>query len=190
MLHMRKLIVSNLVTLDNSFARANGDLDWHHTDAEFDVYSANQLKEMDAILLGRNTYEMFASFWPTEQAIAENPGTAEGMNGLEKIVFSTTLNSVSWGTFNNARLVKNDAVEEINRLKQQDRKDLVIFGSGTLISSLVPSGVIDEYRLLVHPLVLEDGIPLFKGLDSDLKLTLIDTQPFKSGNVLLTYTPR
>jgi dihydrofolate reductase len=137
---MRKLIVSNLVTLDGFFARSNGDLDWHHTDAEFDVFAAEQLQKMDAILLGRATYELFASYWPTEPAIAEDPETAEGMNSLEKIVFSTTLDSVSWGSFNNARLVKDDSVGEINRLKQQEGKNLVIFGSGTLISSLVPSG--------------------------------------------------
>jgi dihydrofolate reductase len=184
---MRKVIVYNLVSLDGFFARSNGELDWHHTDDEFDSFTAEQFDELDTILLGRVTYELFLSFWPTPQAIREDPVTAEKMNSMEKIVFSTTLGKVEWGTFYNARLVKDHAAEEIRRLKQQDGKQMVIFGSGTLISSLVPSGVIDEYRLLVHPLVFGEGQPLFKNIGSQLDLKLLDTRAFKSGNVLLTY---
>lgn len=191
---MRKVVVYNLVTLDGFFARSNGDLDWHHTDDEFDRFIGEQFNELDAILLGRVTYELFVSFWPTPQAMKEDPVTAEKMNGLEKIVFSTTLNQVEWGTFDNARLVKTDAVGEINRLKQQggkkqDGKNLVIFGSGSLISSIVPSGVIDEYRLLVHPLVFGqgNGMPMFKNVGSQLDLNLLNTRSFNSGNVLLIY---
>jgi dihydrofolate reductase len=189
---MRKVIVYNLVTLDGFFARANGELDWHQTDDEFDSFIAEQFNELDSILLGRITYELFLSFWPTSQAVRDDPTTAEKMNSLEKIVFSTTLDKVEWGTFNNARLVKGDAAEEIRGLKQQGGKHMVIFGSGKLISSLAPSGLIDEYRLLVHPLVLGQGQgqPMFKNIGSQLDLILLNTRMFKSGNVLLTYLPR
>lgn len=184
---MRHVIVSEMVTLDGFFAGLHGDIDWHTVDDEFNAYSDELLSSVDTLLFGRVTYELMASYWPTPSAIADDPIIADKMNTLPKIVFSKTLDKVEWGQWDNARLVKGDIVEEISRLKQQLGKDMVILGSGSIVSTLAPLGVIDEYRLIVNPVVLGNGKPLFAGLKDALDLKLLKTKTFRSGNVLLYY---
>ncbi len=108
------------------------------------------------------------------------------MNNLPKIVFSKTLQKVEW---NNSRLVKENIVEEISTMKQQPGKDMVIFGSGSIVSTFMQLGLIDEYRIIVNPVVLGKGKPLFKGINDKLNLKLLKTKTFSSGNVLLYYEP-
>ena len=183
---MRKIIVSNYVTIDGFFAGPNGELDWFVWDDEMAKFSTDQLKTMDTILLGRVTYQLFADYWPTPVAYKENPIIAPMMNELSKIVFSRTLDKAEW---NNSKVVKENIAEEISRLKQQPGKDMVIFGSGTIVSAFAQHGLIDIYRLIVNPVVLGNGKPLFKGLDDKLKLKLLNARPFGSGNVILEYEP-
>ena len=108
------------------------------------------------------------------------------MNKTPKIVFSNTLKIAEW---NNTMLVFGSAEEEVKKLKEQPGKDMVIFGSGELVTSLAEAGLIDEYRVIVNPIVLGKGRSLFGGLKERLKLKLISSRVFKSGNVLLTYQP-
>lgn len=183
---MRKIIVSNYITIDGFFAGPNGELDWFVWDDEMAKFSIDQLKTMDTILLGRVTYQLFADYWPTPAAYRENPIIAPVMNDLPKIVFSRTLDRVEW---NNSRLVKDNIAEEIAQLKQQPGKDMVIFGSGSIVSAFAKLGMIDVYRLIVNPVVLGRGKLLFKGLDDNLKLKLLDAKAFSNGNVLLCYQP-
>lgn len=183
---MRKVIVFNLVTLDGFFEGPNHDITWHVVDEEFNEFSITQLNQVDTILFGRVTYEMMASYWPTPEAIHDDPAVAELMNKTSKVVFSNTLNKVEW---QNTRLIKGDAMQEIAKLKRLPGKDLIIFGSGNLTSSLTNSGLIDEYNLIVIPVILGKGTPLFKGIDHQVKFAHFKTKTFLNGNVLLCYRP-
>ncbi len=176
----------NMVSLDGFFEGPDREIDWHVVDDEFNQYAIDQFSTVDVILFGRATYLMMASFWPSEIALKEDPVTARFMNETAKIVFSRTLDKAAW---QNTRLVKGDAAMEIVRLRQQPGGDMIIFGSGQLVSSLAPLGLIDEYRLMVNPVVLGSGNPLFQDLKSRLQMKLLNTRIFKSGNVLLTYQP-
>ena len=113
---MRKVILFNMVTLDGFFEGPNGEIDWHNADEEFNEFAVHQVSTADGLIFGRVTYELMASYWPTPAAQADDPIVAEKMNTMPKIVFSRTLNTVGW---NNTRLVKGDAAEEISKIKQQ-----------------------------------------------------------------------
>ncbi|HLE42001.1 MAG TPA: dihydrofolate reductase family protein [Nitrospirota bacterium] len=181
---MRKVFVFNLVTLDGYFEGPRREIDWHNVDAEFNEYAIGMLNSVDTLLFGRVTYELMAGYWPTPDAMKNDPIVAGKMNSLPKIVFSRTLDKVAW---NNSRLVKSNVEEEIQKIKKQQGKDIVILGSGSIVSELAPLGLIDEYRLMVNPVVLGAGKPLFKGIKDRLNLKLIKAKTFKSGNVLLYY---
>lgn len=183
---MRKLILFNMVTLDGFFAGPNGEIDWHNVDDEFNEFAIQQLDTMDAILFGRVTYQLMADYWPTPEALADDPVVAGKMNSLPKIVFSRTLERVGW---QNTRLVSENAPDEVSKLKGQPGKDLYIFGSADLASTFTQYGLIDEYRLMLNPIVLGRGIPMFSELSRPLNLKLLRSRAFRSGNILLTYTP-
>ncbi|RDE17930.1 MAG: riboflavin biosynthesis protein RibD [Candidatus Thorarchaeota archaeon] len=183
---MGRIIVSNLVSVDGFFAGPNGEIDWHNVDAEFNEYANDLLSTVDGLLFGRVTYQMMADYWPTSSAITNDPIIAEKMNSLPKIVFSRTLKKAEW---KNTRLVKGDIKQEISKLKRQPGKDLVVLGSGTIVSTLTQLGLIDEYRIIVNPVVLGDGKTMFRGIRDRLSLRLLKTRTFRSGNVLLYYEP-
>lgn len=183
---MRKVIVFNMITLDGFFSGPNGEIDWHQTDEEFNDFAVEQLNTLDTLLFGRVTYEGMASYWSTPMAIQNDPVVAGQMNSIAKIAFSRTLDRVEW---QNTRLVKDHIAEEITKLKQQPGKDMAIFGSGNLTVEFTRLGLVDEYRLIINPVVLGEGVPLFKGLNQKLNLKLTQSRPFKNGNVLLFYQP-
>ncbi len=184
---MRRVLVSMMVTVDGMFAGVDGDISWHNVDEEFNEFAIEQLDLVDTLLFGRVTYEGMASYWPTPEVVADDPDVAARMNALEKVVFSRTLNAVDW---QNSRLVKDHLAEEVSALKQEPKKDMVIFGSGSIVSALAEHGLIDEYRLIINPVALGRGTPLFAGIPDVLRLTLLDARAFRSGNVLLRYAPR
>lgn len=185
----RKVIFQMMVTLDGFFEGPNREIDWHNVDQEFNDYAIDLLNHVDVLLFGRVTYELMASYWPTPSATTDDPIVADKMNSLSKIVFSKTLEKADW---NNTRLVKENIPEEISKLKQslpgQD-KDLAIFGSSDLALTFIQHNLIDEYRIIVNPIVLGKGKTLFKGLKDKLDLKLLKTKTFNSGNVLLYYVP-
>jgi dihydrofolate reductase len=125
-------------------------------------------------------------FWPT--AGEDVPG-AERMNNAVKIVFSRTLEKVEWGKWNNARLVKENIADEVSKLKQEPGKDMVIYGSATIVRTLMALGLIDEYQFLVHPLIIGSGKPLFRDFTKPIDLKLLRTESFKNGVVVLYYEP-
>jgi dihydrofolate reductase len=146
-------------------------------------YSRELLYSIDTILLGRVTYELMASYWPA--ATAEDPVITVGMNNLPKIVFSKTLERADW---KNTRLIKEINKEEVFKMKLQSGKDMVIFGSGSIVSIFAQLGLIDEYRIIVNPVVLGNGKPLFKDIRDRINLKLLKTTTFSSnGNVILYY---
>jgi dihydrofolate reductase len=175
-----------LVSLDGFFEGPNRELDWHNVDQEFNEFAIDQLNSLDFLLFGRVTYEMMASYWPTPAALRDDPIVAGRMNALPKIVISKTLDKAEW---NNTRLMKDHIAEEIGKLKQQPGKDMAIFGSSDLATSLTELGLVDEYRIMVNPVVLGAGKPLFKGIPGRLQLKLVKTKTFHNGNVLLYYEP-
>lgn len=181
---MRKVFVSNLISLDNKIARPNGDLDWFGVDQEYFDYTATEADRRDLIIFGRVTYIGMENYWTSKEAADSDPVITEQMNSTPKIVFSHTLKSADWI---NTRLVKDDLVGEITRLKQQPGKDIAIFGSGTIVSQLTEAGLIDEYQIVVNPVILGAGVPNFSGLTHNLKLKLVDAKAFKTGVVLLKY---
>ena len=184
---MRKLFAFNMVSLDGFFEGPNQDINWHRVDDEFNQFAIEQTGSVDMLLFGRVTYELMASYWPTPAAAADDPIIADMMNRLPKVVFSRTLQMADW---NNTRLVKGHIAEEITALKQQPGKDLALFGSANLLSTLVPMGLIDEHRIIINPVVLSHGTPLFQGIKDHLDLELLKTRTFRNGNVLLVYTDK
>jgi dihydrofolate reductase len=182
---MREVIMWNLMSLDGYFeGPQKWDLDFHNTvwGEELQAISQEQLKQTDAILFGRVTYEGMAAYWQTS-----TEPEAAAMNSLPKVVFSKTLKEATW---NNTRLVSGDAAEEVVRLKQQDGKLLFIFGSAELTDSLLKAGLVDELRIVVAPVLLGKGTPLFKNHDAQQSLELVDARPLpKSGAVILRYKP-
>jgi dihydrofolate reductase len=129
---------------------------------------------------------MMASYWPTPIALEQNPGVAVGINASEKIVFSNTLKKAEWS---NTKVIGGDIVEEIKKLKRTTGNDMTILGSGSIISQFSDHGLIDTYLFMVDPIALPDGTPVFHGMNKKLDLKLADVRKFKSGVVLLTYTP-
>jgi dihydrofolate reductase len=170
-----------LTSVDGYFEGPNGELDWHNVGRDWNTYVFELFAEIDTMLFGRRTYEMMAAYWPT----ATHDPIAEKMNTLPKIVFSKALKSAGW---TNSRIA-TDAVAEIRKLKQEQGKNMVIFGSSDLAVSLMRENLIDDFRIVVSPIVLGSGKPLFQGLNSRCKLKLKKTQTFQSGHVMLYYQP-
>jgi dihydrofolate reductase len=183
---MRKVLMFNMVTLDGFFEGPHGEIDWHRVDAEFNEFAAEQLDSVDVLLFGRKTYTMMAGYWPTPLAIHDDPVIAEKMNTKAKLVFSRTLKTAEWS---NTRLVGENAAEELLELKAQPGRDLIVFGSANLSAALTERGLIDEYRLIVNPVVLGAGRPLFEGFPEKIGLKLLGTRTFGNGNVLVRYRP-
>lgn len=186
---MRKLVVFNAVTLDGYFTGENGDISWAHTnpeDAEWNDFVAGNASGDGLLLFGRITYELMASYWPTPLAAENDPVVAKGMNNLPKIVFSRTLAEVSW---QNTSLVKSNLVTEVQKLKNEAGSDMTILGSGTIVSQLAAARLIDEYQIVVVPVVLGRGRTMFAGLSENLPLQLTKSRAFTNGNVFLRYKP-
>lgn len=185
---MRKVVVTEYVSLDGVFEDPGGgekskyggwsNQFWNEEAAKFKF---DELFASDALLLGRVTYEGFAKAWPT---MKDEAGFADRMNSIPKYVVSTTLKEPSW---NNSRLIKENVPEEVSKLKQQPGMDILVAGSAGLAHTLMQHNLVDEYRLLVHPVILGGGKRLFQeGLEKQI-LRPVDTKRFSSGIVLLTY---
>ena len=186
---MRRLIAFNSVTADGYFTDAHGDMRWAYDvkpDKEFDAFVAGNASGGGQLLFGRLTYEMMAGYWPTADALKNNPVVAEGMNSMPKVVFSRTLDKATW---NNTQLVKADIASAVAKLKQQPGKDMAILGSGSIIAQLAPLGLIDEYQMVLTPVVLGGGRTMFAGITERLKLKLLDIRTFANGKVFLRYAP-
>ena len=193
---MRKLILSMMVSLDGSIARADGDLGWFRSDAEFEREMLALLDRVDGMLFGRVSYLQLAEYWPTagrgEFAGGENPGGfsspeierafAERMNRIEKIVVSRTLTRADWGP---ARIVGRDLARELAELKSAPGRDLVLFAGARAASSCLDLDLVDETRLMLHPILLGSGLELTRYLAEERPLRLVGTRTFPSGVVLL-----
>ena len=183
---MRKLIVFNSVTADGYFTDKNNDMSWAHRqgDPEWNDFVAENAKSGGELVFGRVTYEMMKSFWPTPMAAEQFPDVAKGMNESPKVVFSRTMAEATW---NNTRLIKDDLDNQVRKLKDESGDHLVVMGSGTIVSQLAQAGLVDEYQMVLNPIVLGAGRTMFEGVKDKINLKLTATRAFKNGNVLLKY---
>ena len=187
---MRKIIVSERVTLDGFIAGLQGEMDWMEEffDEALANYESELQKTVDTTLFGRVTYQGFESHWPM---VALDPASPKGLaeyaqqlNDMRKIVFSKTLSHVEW---NNSVLLHEIDSVEITKMKQEPGQDMVIYGSASIVQTLTNLGLVDRYHLLVFPIVLGSGKPLFQDILHKVKLSLVSAKTLPSGVVELFY---
>lgn len=184
---MRNVIYSMMVTVDGFIARPDGDLNWGAVDEELHRFANELDSKVGAHLYGRRTYEVMNDFWSSPEA--EAPSTPDYVReytaiwrSLPKFVFSRTLESVG----ENATLIRDNIADEVKKLKQQPGNDLVV-GGASLAASFMELGLIDEYQLFVHPVLLGRGIPMFPERDGEQNLRLVETHKFASGVIFHRY---
>ncbi|MGB2670900.1 MAG: dihydrofolate reductase family protein [Candidatus Acidiferrum sp.] len=184
---MRKLMVFNMVSVDGFFVDGKGDMSWaHKNDSEWNAFVSGNASGSGVLVFGRITYQLMASYWPTPMALQNSPAVAKGMNEMPKIVFSRTLDSASW---NNTKLLKGDLATEVRNLRKESGPDMVILGSGSIVSQLTQENLIDEYQVAVSPIVLGKGRTLFEGVKEKLNLKLTSSRTFGNGTVFACYQP-
>jgi dihydrofolate reductase len=201
---MRRIVTFNNVSADGYFAAPDGKLDWVVPDDEIYKTAAENMPELDTILFGRRTYEQFEGFWrhavddSADSSTAPDPHDAGRrsrpmrdqaiwINEANKVVFSRTLKDVTW---KNSRLLHELDPREIEAMKKQPGKDMIIFGSGSIVSQLTQHGLIDEYQFVVGPTLLGSGQVLLSGVSKSVRLELLGAKKFDSGNVMLRYARR
>jgi dihydrofolate reductase len=184
---MRKILVFNNVSLDGLFSDRDGGVGWAKRDGdELTEYVKQSRGDIATYLFGKSTYQMFASFWPTPAGKAANPYFAKILGEGQKIVFSKSLKKADW---ENTVIEPAADAQTIDKLKASKGGDCLIFGSGSLVRDLTQQGLIDEYQLVLNPVILGSGRPLFGPLPKSVELRLLEAKPFKNGTVLLRYRP-
>ena len=184
---MSKIVASMFMTLDGFVVGPNEEMDWVKIDLEETGPDMGRIQSSaGAFLLGRQTYQIMAGAWPnmTEET---SPG-ADAMNHTPKIVASSTLKQVPWGKYGNASLIQGDTLDGVRRLREKPGKDIVIFGSPRLVQSLAEAGLIDRFRIWLHPTLLGTGKPFFHG-PKRVELKLVASKTYKNGVVALDYEP-
>ena len=193
---MRRILMFNRVSADGCFAAADGSLDWVVPDQDLDQEAMGSSPGTDTVLFGRRTYEMFEAFWPgalDESPTGPNPhgepsqamrAMALFLNEATKLVFSRTRAEVTW---QNSHLLREINPADIAALKREPGKDMIIFGSGSVVSELSRHGLIDEYQFVVAPVLLGSGRHPVSGLSNAVRLELVEARPYRSGNVMLRY---
>lgn len=189
---MKNVILQEFVSIDGLAAAQNGSVDFvpetNRGDHGFGNRQLEFMDSIDTILLGRVTYEMFAGYWPNATT-GDDKDLAEKINATPKVVFSRTLDQAPWGKWNNVRIVKTNAAEEVAKLREGTGKDMVLWGSLSLARSLMSAGQVDQYQLIVCPIVLGNGRPLFPEKNGVHAMKLVNSRAFDRGSVLLSYVP-
>jgi dihydrofolate reductase len=187
---MRKIIASEFLSADGYIVGPKEDMTWvtGNFNDEMGKYAGDLMASMDTILLGRVTYQIMINAWPNWTE-AESPG-ADKMNNTPKVVLSSTLKDAPWGKYAPATVIGGDVERRARELKDRPGKNIVIYGSAKTVQSLTRMGLIDEYHLLVHPIFLGDGKPLFEGMREATSLRLARTQAYSNGVNVLYYEPK
>ena len=197
--HARRIVTFNWLTADGYFAGRDGNLDWVVADEEQAKVAAEDIRNFDTVLFGRRTYEIFEKFW--EHVVVDDEGTvpdphhperrspehgavAIALNKMSKLVFSRTMKDVTW---RNSRLIRELDPGEIETMKRQSGKDMIIFGSGSIVSQLTQHGLIDEYQFAVCPIFIGKGQSLLTSVSKHVRLDLLEAKALPSGDVMLRY---
>ncbi len=183
---MKKIIAFEWLSLDGFLGGPNEETDWFVWNEEIEKFAKEFQTTIDTMLFGRTTYEVMAAYWPTEASVSEDKMITDFMNNTNKIVFSKTLEKVEW---KNSTLSKEIIPEEIKKIKQSlpnGNKDIIIYGSGSIVSQLMKFGLLDELQIMINPVVLGKGKPLFQNVEKS-NLKLLNTRAFTGGNVLLNF---
>ncbi len=180
---MRRIFLFMNVSLDGYFEDEARDISGFH--ADFEAFSSGESREVDTLLLGHKTYEMM-KFWSTPQAAEMQPDVARFMNERHKVVVSHAPFEPGWS---NVTVFSGDVIRQVRALKEEPGQSIIIMGSNSLSVSLMQAGLIDEFQIVVNPVVFGVGTSLFAGLPGKAEMTLVDTTRFKSGGVLLRYVP-
>jgi dihydrofolate reductase len=185
---MRKVVLQMQVTLDGYVGDKDGNVEWAFPcfDDEFTEWGVESLQQAGVHVMGGITGRGLADYWPRPDIEERDRPFAPAMNEMPKVVFSNTLDGLDW---HDTRIAKGDLTEEINRLKQAPGKHILVHGGASFAQSLSRLGLIDEYQLVVHPVVLGSGLPLFPELPAPLRLQVIEARPFRSGAVLHVSRP-
>jgi dihydrofolate reductase len=196
----RRIVMFNRVSAEGYFTAGDGKLDWTVPDPTLDQQAASRLAEPGTMLFGRKTYDMFESFWPKitgDAPTAPNPhapgasremkAMADWINASEKLVFSRTKKGVTW---NNSQLFHELDPEAVAALKQKAGPDIMVFGSGSIVSQLTAHGLIDEYQFVVSPVLLGTGRPPIADVPKRTMLNLVEAKAYPAGNVMLRYAPK
>jgi dihydrofolate reductase len=189
---VRKIIASERVSLDGFIAGSHGEMDWMEEffDEALANYESELQKTVDTTLFGRETYQGFENYWPKVAADPTSPrglaDYARQLNTMRKVVFSKTLSHVEWN--NSVLLLEIDPVE-ITKMKQEPGRDMVIYGSASIVQTLTNLDLVDRYQLLVFPIVIGSGKPLFHNISHKMKLSLVNARTHPSGVVMLSYEP-
>ena len=185
---MGKIVSFTHVSVDGFFAGPKGEIDWFKNQDEEDRrFSAEASRGSGALIFGRTTYELMAGYWPTPEAARDNPDVAESMKHTPKIVFSRTMKPVKDGpAWKNTRVIPDITRDGIMKLKREAAGDFTILGSGSIVQQLARLGLMDEFQLMVNPVILGTGKYLFSDVNQ-LKLQLLETRPFRNGRVFLRY---
>jgi dihydrofolate reductase len=178
---MREVVVSTYVTLDGVFEEPVWSAPYWNDDAQ--LFARDQLWASDALLMGRKTYEAFAAYWPTDEWIEREGEFAERMNAYPKYVASTSLKEpLDW---NNSQVLEGDVAEAVSKLKEEEGKNILMYGSGSLMRALMEEDLVDRWLIWVHPLVLGDGERLFPDATKKTELELVDTTTLGNSIVVL-----
>lgn len=185
---MRRLILDSIISLDGYFSTLNNEIDWFEFDLQEIEWSKEILRRADVMLYGRVTYQEFSEFWPRAKPTPDgfDSEIIGQLNGYRKIVFSKTTIDTPWKP---VEVIQEDPVAAVTKMKREKGKDMVVVGSGTLVSSLVRNDLVDEYRLRIRPIILGAGRPLFHDEKKRHSLKLISSQAFDNGVVALHYEP-
>lgn len=182
---MAELQVYNSISLDGFFTNSHGDMSWaHKRDPEWLDFVASNARGSARYLFGRVTYDMMVSFWPTPAAQMMNPDVVRAMNTTAKFVASRQMYQADWA---NTTVLQGDLVQAVAALKETDGPDLLIMGSGSIVTQLSEARLIDQYQIVLNPLALGSGRGLFDGMSTPLPLKLTHSRSFQNGSVVLTY---
>ena len=186
---MRHVILQIDITLDGFVAGSNGETDWVTADEAMNHDANALLGTVDTIVLGRVAYQQFAAYWPFADTTASSTESqiARQLNAATKVVFSRTLETVEWGHWKNAKLMNGNVREAILAMKTQPGKDLLLYAGAEIVSTFIQLGLVDHYRLRVHPVVLGSGKPIFTDSKDRINLKLVQAKSYQNGAVLLDY---
>lgn len=183
---MAKVVVFEHLSTDGYFMDEDGDISWtkNDTDEQYNDFTSNNVKQGGILVFGRITYELMAAFWSSHVAFEHFPKIAPHMNNLPKVVFSKTMTETTW---TNTHIIHQDLLGQMQKLKNEAKTDIVILGSGSIVTQLALTDVIDEYQFVYNPIILGSGRTLFDGVHENRYLKLLESRSFENGKVYIRY---